>query len=221
MDKEKQLSKTKQFIKEQLGEDSTGHDYWHSLLVWRNAKNINETEKADDIIVELASLLHDVGDWKFQENTKTNRVSVNEFLESLELDEEIINHIQHIIENMSFKGEAAEKKNLSKEGQIVQDADRLESLGAIGLARTFATGQKFGQAIYDPELKPATHLSAEEYAKQYVGKRKNTTINHFYEKLLLLKDQFNTTRGKELAEGRHQYLLDFLEKFFAEWEGKE
>lgn len=216
----KHIQKAKEFVKKELYGETTGHDYWHSLLVWRNAKNIGKTENADMLVVELAALLHDIGDWKISGGESTGAEKNRKFLEEIKIDEKRIQHILDIIEGLAFKG-SIDKPLLSIEGQIVQDADRLEALGAIGIARAFASGQKFRQEIYNPDIKPAPHRNPEDYKKQYTGERKNTSINHFYEKLLFIKDLMNTEAAKKIAEERHLYMKQFLTRFYEEWEGKK
>lgn len=214
------IEKTKLFVKKELLGETTGHDYWHSLQVWKNAKNIAKDNKNIDMeIVELSSLLHDIGDWKLNK-WKTNKQKTKLFLKKQNLPAEKINAILEIIDNLAYRGSKAKKKPLSKEGKIVQDADRLEALGAIGIARSFATGQRLGQEIYNPNIKPLINMNEEEYKKQYTGKRKNTTINHFYEKLLIVADQMNTKKGKELAKKRKEFIELYLDQFFREWDGK-
>lgn len=216
MDPEAVIQKTAAFVKEQLSGESTGHDWWHIQRVWKNALHIGKQEKADLLVVQLAALLHDIGDWKFSRNEETDREKVKILLEQLRVEEKTISKVCGIIHEVSFKGAGVKTKPTSKEGRVVQDADRLDALGAIGIARCFATGAKRGEAIYDPKRKPALHQSFEEYKRA-----KTTSINHFYEKLLLLKDLMNTEAGKRMAEERHKFLEQFLQEFFQEWEGKD
>ncbi|MFT4311175.1 MAG: HD domain-containing protein [Candidatus Woesearchaeota archaeon] len=221
MELKEKIEKTKEFVKEELGEETTGHDYYHSLQVYKNAKLILKDQEADEEIVLLACLLHDIGDWKLHGAKTAKQKEVKEFLENIDVTKEKIEEIRHIIEHLAYKGPKEKQVKLSIEGQVVQDADRLEALGATGIARAFATGQKFGQPIHDPKINPSREYTKEEYEKQYTGERKNTTINHFYEKLLLIKDQINTPSAKEIALKRHEFMEHFLKQFFEEWEGKK
>src|SRR5690606_17688834 len=193
------------------------HDWFHVERVWKNARLILENETANIMVVELAALLHDIADSKFHDGDEELGPRITRsFLSSLHLEETTIAHVCNIIKNMSFKASLGKIEFWSKELEIVQDADRLDAIGAIGIARAFNYGGYKNRSMYDPAIKPKENQSKEEY--------KNTTaptINHFYEKLLLLKDKMNTETGKRLAESRHQYMLDFLHQFFNEWEGKQ
>ena len=184
--------------------------------MWSNAKHIALEEKCNQQVVELGALLHDIADHKFVDNFEEASVArTREILESLSVSDEVIKDVQHIVLNCSFKGGVEENKMESKEGLIVQDADRLDAIGAIGIARTFAFGGKYGNVIYDPEIEPQNFKSAEEYRKN-----RTHTINHFYEKLLLLKDKMNTETGRKMAEERHRFMERFLDRFYKEWEGE-
>ncbi|WP_149913937.1 HD domain-containing protein [Sphingobacterium cavernae] len=204
------------FVQDRLKFAESGHDWWHIQRVWNNTKLILETEEADHLVCELTALLHDIADSKFHDGDETIGPRVaGEFLASIGVDQKIIEHVQNIILNMSFKASLGEVAFHSKELEIAQDADRLDAIGAIGIARAFSFGGYKNREMYDPNIKPKTNLSKEEY--------KNTTaptINHFYEKLLLLKDKMNTPTAKAIAEQRHQYMEGFLQQFYAEWEGK-
>lgn len=204
------------FVQDRLKFAESGHDWWHIQRVWNNTKLILETEEADHLVCELTALLHDIADSKFHDGDETIGPRVaGEFLASIGVDQKIIEHVQNIILNMSFKASLGEVAFHSKELEIAQDADRLDAIGAIGIARAFSFGGYKKREMYDPNIKPKTNLSKEEY--------KNTTaptINHFYEKLLLLKDKMNTPTAKAIAEQRHQYMEGFLQQFYAEWEGK-
>lgn len=203
-------------IKKQFFGEETGHDWYHIERVWRNAKLIATDEECNDLVVELGALLHDIADHKFVENFETEGPKrTNTLLSDCGFEKDIIDQVLHIVVNCSFKGGIGENKMNSIEGFIVQDADRLDAIGAIGIARTFAYGAKHGNMIYDPEIKPADFKSEEEYRT-----KRTHTINHFYEKLLLLKDLMNTESGKKIAEERHQYMIDFLDQFYGEWEGR-
>ncbi|WP_139490918.1 HD domain-containing protein [Brevibacillus dissolubilis] len=199
-----------------LGEGS-GHDWWHIERVWKNALLIAEQEKDVDLfVVQLAALLHDIADYKFHggDDTKGPQVA-REWLESLGVAEETIGHVSGIIANLSFKGAGTEVAALTREGMVVQDADRLDAIGAIGVARTFAYGGHVGQEMYNPTLSPVMHQSFDEYKNA-----RTTTVNHFYEKLLLLKDRMNLPASKRIAGERHAFMERFLEQFYAEWNGK-
>lgn len=213
------IRRTHSFVKDFFAHDSSGHDYWHSFRVWQNAKQIAKTEKADTLVVELAALLHDVADRKFTGNDKSKGLEIiSHFLQSCTVSDNIIDHVCSISANMSYSDSFRQGKHISSlttiEGKIVQDADRLDALGAIGIARAFAYGGSRGRIIYDPEIKPLKHRSKEEYVSAV-----SHSINHFYEKLLLLKDLMNTATGKKIAAKRHKYLLQFLKQFYGEWEG--
>ena len=186
------------------------------VVIYKNAKLIAKGEKADDLIVTLGALLHDIADSKFHNGDETVGPKVaKEFLRNQDVSEEIIAHVVKIIENISFKGGKEAQKFKSPELDIVQDADRLDALGAIGIARAFNYGGFKGRALYDPDIEADLNMTKEQYKSSTAP-----TINHFYEKLLLLKDRMNTTTGKKIATERHQYMLGFLEQFYAEWNGK-
>lgn len=214
--KEKEIIKNiEEQLKEMFSGESTGHDWFHIDRVRKNANLICRDEEANSFIVEIAALLHDIADHKFVENAdQVAEDRINDILKTEGVSAQIIDEVQHIVANCSFKG-GIDNKMKSIEGKIVQDADRLDAIGAIGVARTFAFGGKFGNEIYNPEISPNTFKSAEEYRK-----KRTHTINHFYEKLLLLKDGMHTVTGKKLAEDRHQFMEKYLDQFYAEWEGK-
>jgi uncharacterized protein len=198
-----------------LAGDSSGHDWFHIERVRNTALTIAREEGADLFVVELAALLHDVADWKFADGDHTaSPRAARRWLQSLPVAPAVIDHVEDIVATLSFKGAGVATPMKTLEGRIVQDADRLDALGAIGIARTFAYGGHKGQAMHDPELQPQLHGSFEAY-KSNVG----TTINHFYEKLLLLKDRMNTAAGKRLAAERHAFMERYLEQFIAEWQG--
>lgn len=210
------IKKTVDFVKDRLKNETTGHDWWHIFRVWKNAVYIGKKEKADLLVVELAALLHDIADWKFHNgDTKVGPKIAKEWLEKMRVSEEIINQVCHIIEHISFKGAKVKSRIKTLEGQVVQDADRLDALGAIGIARAFAYGGAKGRLIYEPEVKPELHKTFRAYRNS-----RGTTINHFYEKLLLLKDLMNTSTGKKLAATRHHLMTEFLKEFYKEWGGK-
>ncbi|MFV8333200.1 HD domain-containing protein [Flavobacterium sp. GSP14] len=209
------IAKTILFVKEKLNDAEGGHDWFHIERVYKNAVLISKNEVCDTTIVQLGALLHDIADSKFHNGDETIGPRVaREFLESENVDEEIITHVVNIIENISFKGGNFEKKFTSIELSIVQDADRLDAIGAIGIARTFNYGGFKNRTLYDPEIAPIFSMTKEEYKKN-----DSPTINHFYEKLLLLKDKMNTATGKQIAQERHRYMEGFLAQFYAEWEG--
>ena len=211
------LIKTEEYVKETLKNAEGGHDYWHIYRVHKLAKHIAKEEKADLFIVELGAYLHDIADSKFYNGDETvGPKKAKDFLESLKVNEEIILHVIKIIENISFKGGKHEQKFKSKELDIVQDADRLDALGAVGIGRAFNYGGHMGREMYNPSIKPNLNMSPVEYHKS-----KAPTLNHFYEKLLLLKDKMNTLTAKKIAEERHKFLEKYLEEFYAEWEGKK
>ncbi|MCX6173037.1 MAG: HD domain-containing protein [Flavobacterium sp.] len=205
------------FVKQKLENAETGHDWFHIERVYKNALLIAQNEICNLEIVQLGALLHDIADSKFNNGDETVGPKVaREFLESQNTSEEIINHVINIIENISFKGGNFENKFTSIELQIVQDADRLDAIGAIGIARTFNYGGFKNRALYNPEIVPNLNMSKEEYKNSEAP-----TLNHFYEKLLLLKDKMNTETGKIIALERHKYMENFLSQFYAEWEGEK
>jgi uncharacterized protein len=212
------LIKTEKHVRDKLKKEGSGHDWWHIHRVRNVALYIARREKADLFIVELGAVLHDIADYKFHggDSTVGPRIA-SEWLLSLDADIETINHIRHIVEHVSFKGAAVKSRMRTLEGKVVQDADRLDAIGAIGIARAFAYGgYKKNQLLYDPNGRTKKYRRFSEY------KRKSTasTIHHFYEKLLLLKDLMNTKTGKKLAEHRHAFMKKYLDRFFQEWEGK-
>lgn len=209
------IKKTIEFVKETLAWAEWWHDYWHIFRVHKLAKNIASKELwADIFVVELWALLHDIADSKFHNwDEELWPKKAKDFLESLNVSEDIIIHVENIIRNISFKWWKEIQKFKSKELDIVQDADRLEALGATWIARAFTFWWYKGNEIYNPEIKPNINMTKEEYKT-----KKWTTINHFYEKLLLLKDKMNTKTWKEIALKRHKFMEEFLNEFFAEWE---
>ncbi|MBX9953039.1 MAG: HD domain-containing protein [Candidatus Obscuribacterales bacterium] len=210
------VEKTVQLVKEKLGEDTSGHDYYHIMRVRALAVRLAGQEGADVFVVELAALLHDIADWKFHGGDLNEGPRVaSEWLESIGEKPETIEKVAAIIKEVSYKGAGVKTTPQSIEGKVVQDADRLDALGAIGIARTFAYGGKFERPLYDPEQPPVMHQTFEEYKNA-----KGTTLNHFYEKILLLKDRLNTDSARSLADERHKYVADFVERFLLEWEGK-
>lgn len=209
------IEKTIDFVKKELTNAEAGHDWFHIERVYKNALNILKHEIANKEIVIYAALLHDIADSKFHDGDESiGPLKAATFLKSILVADDVIDHVVKIIENISFKGGNFERKFSSIELDIVQDADRLDAIGAIGIARTFNYGGFKNNLIYDPEIEPKVKMSKEEY-KNHRG----TTINHFYEKLLLLKDLMNTDSGKKIAEDRHAYMLGFLSQFYEEWNG--
>jgi len=209
------INRTEDFVKETLANAEGGHDWWHIYRVWNNAKLINKIEKADELVVELAALLHDIADSKFHNgDEEIGPVTAGNFLKTLNVDADVILHVQQIIRHMSFKASLGEKQFHSKELEVVQDADRLDAIGAVGIARAFSYGGFKNRALYDPHIEPNLNMSKEEYKKSTAP-----TINHFYEKLLLLKDKMNTDTGKRIALERHHFMENYLRQFYTEWEG--
>jgi len=217
MNKQQVISNTENFVKTTLKNAEGGHDWFHILRVWNNAKLMAKDEKVDVFIVELGALLHDIADSKFHNGDETVGPKVaREFLESQKVEEAIIIHIENIITNISYKGGNFDQKFRSPELDVIQDADRLDAIGAIGIARCFNYGGFKNRPLHNPEIKPNLNLTKEEYKKSNAP-----TINHFYEKLLLLKDRMNTKTGKKIAEERHQYMETFLQQFYDEWNGEK
>lgn len=211
------IDTTIEFVKQTLSNAEGGHDWFHIERVYKNALHINKEEGADHLIVALGALLHDIADYKFHNGDEAvGPAKAREFLAELDLEEEVISHVEKIIQNISFKGGNVEKVFHSRELDVIQDADRLDALGAIGIARTFNYGGYRGRALYNPAIKPNLQMTKEDYKSSTAP-----TINHFYEKLLLLKDRMNTPTGKKMAEERHAFMEDFLSRFYAEWNGEK
>lgn len=209
------IKNTIQFVKETLENAEGGHDWFHIERVYNNSCLIAESEKCDLLVVKLSALLHDIADSKFHRGDETvGPVIAKNFLEKEQASKQVVEHVLKIIENISFKGGNEQQSFHSKELEIVQDADRLDAIGAIGIARTFNYGGFKNRKLYDPEIKPNLNLTKEEYKNSTAP-----TINHFYEKLLLLKNKMNTETGKKLAQKRHDFMETYLEQFFKEWEG--
>lgn len=209
------LSRTAAHVKAALSGEGSGHDWWHTCRVWNTARRIGQAEGADLLVVELAALLHDIADWKAHDGDSTvGPRAASNWLVSLGAESSVVEHVCRIVADISFKGSGVMQPELSLEGKVVQDADRLDAIGAIGIARAFAYGGAKGRLIHDPELRPEEHQTAEAYIKST-----GTTVNHFYEKLLLLKDRMNTLAGRAIAENRHQFMETFLRQFYREWEG--
>jgi uncharacterized protein len=210
------IQKTAEYIKQEFSDDSSGHDWWHIYRVWKNAITICKHEQTDLFIVQLAALLHDLDDWKFNESEDETPHRAKAWMESCGIDPQSIEAVCEIIMHISYKGAQVENKMKSLEGFIVQDSDRLDAIGAIGIGRAFAYGGYKNRPLYDPETSNQMHASFEQYKNS-----KSATINHFYEKLLLLKDMMNTPTAKKIAEQRHEIMLRFLDQFMNEWEGRD
>lgn len=210
------IEKTIHFAKQELHDAEGGHDWFHIERVWKTACTIAQTEKnANPLVVELGALLHDIADSKFHNgNEEIGPAKARDFLSSLALNPETISHVENIIKHVSYKGGNEAKSFHSLELDIVQDADRLDAMGAIGIARTFNYGGYKGRSIYDPAIAPNPNITKAEYKASTAP-----TINHFYEKLLLLKDLMNTRKGKELARKKHSFMELYLDQFFLEWRG--
>ena len=212
MNKKLIIEKTKEFVMEKLYGEGSGHDWFHIERVYNLSRYLAEKENADSFIVEMAALLHDIDDWKFSSSNDTNTTNTEVFLRKIQVNEEELIKIIKIINTISFKGGVVDSSQETIEGKVVQDADRLDAIGAIGIARTFAYGGNKNRVIYDPNIKPINFTSLEE-----VKSENNHTINHFNEKLLKLKDLMNTKSAKEIAEKRHKYMEEFLNEFYSEW----
>ena len=210
------ISETVAYVKDQLKNAEGGHDWFHIERVWNNARHIGLHEPVNMLVVELAALLHDIADSKFNDGDElVGPRKARKFLESKSVDSVTVEHVVKIIENVSFKGGGRHSDFSSKELDVVQDADRLDAIGAIGIARAFNYGGFKNRAIYDPEILPKLDMTKAEYKSSTAP-----TINHFYEKLLKLKDLMNTSTGRRLAEQRHNFMRLYLEQFYNEWRGE-
>jgi len=218
MNKKDIIQKTANHVKSLLTGESSGHDWWHIYRVWKTASTIAKSESnVDSFVIELAALLHDISDHKFNGgDLEAGPRIAREWLLSIDVDPNVAEHVAKIISQTSFKGANVSSSMTTKEGKIVQDADRLDAIGAIGIARTFAYGGHKGREMYNPAIKSQMHDSFESYSSNT-----SPTINHFYEKLLLLKNLMNTKTAKEIAKKRHEYMKNYLDRFFNEWEGQE
>lgn len=216
MNKDLIIEKTIDFVQETLKNAEGGHDWWHIYRVWKNAQSIAERESGVDVfVVELGALLHDIADSKFHNgDEEIGPKTARDFLTTLNVEEDIIAHVENIVRHISFKGALEGQQWKSSELDVVQDADRLDAIGAIGIARTFTYGGHKGRALYDPNMPPNLQMTREEYKNSNAP-----TLNHFHEKLLLLKDLMNTETGKAIAENRHKFMESYLEQFLNEWEG--
>lgn len=214
MNKEEVILKTAEYIRNRLEGEGSGHDWWHVYRVWQNSIRIAKQEKSDLFTVELASLLHDIADWKFHNGDESvGPKMAAEWLKGLEVDEVTINQVADIIRKLSFKGAGVKSEIDTIEGMIVQDADRLDAIGAVGIGRAFAYGGSKNREMYNPDEKPTLHETFEQYKNS-----RGTTINHFYEKLLLLKNLMNTETARNMANERHAFMEKFLEQFYSEWD---
>lgn len=210
------IDQTEQFVRKELADAEGGHDWWHIYRVWKLAKRIAASEQVDLLVVELSALLHDIADSKFHNGDENvGPQKARSYLESAGVPGDVIQHVVNIIMHISFKGGHNAGTFYSPELGVVQDADRLDAIGAIGIARTFNYGGFMNRAIYDPGVAPDLHMTKEQYKNSTAP-----TINHFYEKLLLLKDRMNTATGRQMASERHAFMETFLEKFYKEWEGE-
>ena len=210
------IDQTIVFVKKTLENAEAGHDWWHVYRVWCTAKTIAKHETCNTLVVELAALLHDIADQKFHNgNEELAPQMANDFLESIGVDTETVEQVVKIIQHVSFKGGNYKSSYISKELEIVQDADRLDAMGAIGIARTFNYGGYRNRIMYDPAIPPNLNMTKEEYKNST-----RPTLNHFYEKLLMLKDRMHTQTGRRLAENRHNFMELYLEQFYEEWEGE-
>ncbi|MFA6535546.1 MAG: HD domain-containing protein [Candidatus Babeliales bacterium] len=211
------ITKTAEFVKNKMDSESTGHDWLHVYRVWNNSIKIGHAEQVDMFVVQLGALLHDIADWKFYDGDLTAGARITrEFLDKFQIEGEVLDHVCEIVKKVSFKGAKTAVEKLSKEGQVVQDADRLDAIGAIGIARAFAYGGYKQREIYNPAIKPIIHESFEHY-KNSTG----TSINHFHEKLLFLKDMMNTQTAKKMACERHAFMEEYLRRFYEEVEVNE
>lgn len=216
MEQARAIDLTASFVRARLGGEGTGHDWWHVQRVWRMAVRLAADEPVDRLVVELAALLHDVADWKFHGgDDEIGPRLAGEWLAGLGVDPAVIAHVREIVGDLSFKGAGVPRPMRTREGAVVQDADRLDALGAIGVARAFAYGGHKGNPLHEPGVAPAPHETAEAYRSG-----SGSTVNHFHEKLLLLKDRLNTDTARRLAEPRHRFLAEFLDRFLAEWDGR-
>ncbi len=209
------ITKTADYVKSEMLGEGSGHDWFHIYRVWNLGKKIGFSEGADRGIVELGCLLHDIADWKFNGGDESvGGEKAAEWLYGLDVDPYIIDQVKEIVSNISFKGANVKNSIRTLEGQCVQDADRLDAIGAIGIARTFTYGGHKGREIYNPKIRPVMASDFETYKNNGL-----TTINHFYEKLLLVRDMMNTETGRKIAEKKHNFMEHFLEQFYKEWEG--
>jgi uncharacterized protein len=218
MDKQKIINKTVEFVKEKLAKTEGSHDWWHIYRVWQNAQHIGTEEgNVDMLVVELGALLHDIADAKLHDgDEEIGPKTARTFLSTLSLPEDTVEQVENIVRHISFRSNLDGQQWMSNELAVVQDADRLDAIGAIGIARAFSYGGYKGKELYNPGEEPRLGVSKEEYKSGATS-----TINHFYEKLLLLKDLMNTKTGKQMAEERHKFMEMYLDQFYGEWEGEK
>ena len=215
MNSKKLIEKTRLYVEKELANEGSGHDWWHIYRVWSLAKKIAQTEGADLTIVGLSALLHDIADWKFNGGDESaGPKQAAKWLSKNDADTKLIDAVCEIISTLSYKGAGVATPMRTIEGKLAQDADRLDAIGAMGIARTFAYGGNKNRLIYHPNEPPVMHQNFEDYKKN-----RGHTINHFYEKLLLLKSRMNTQSAKKIAEKRHLFMEDYLNRFFKEWNG--
>lgn len=211
------IYKTAKMVRAKFANEGSGHDWWHIWRVWQLARRIGDEEKADLVVVELAALLHDIADWKENDgDSKAGGRASRRWLEELGVGEEVIAKVVSIVDNVSYKGAGVKDRMDSIEGKVVQDADRLDAMGAIGIGRVFMYGGSKGRLMHDPDVEVIQADDFETYKR--AGQ---TSINHFYEKLLLLKDRMHTATGKRLASKRHVFMEKYLTEFYAEWQGEK
>lgn len=211
--KTKRIKEIEQAVKQLFKDEGTGHDWWHLHRVRNNALVIGKEEKCDIELVEIAALVHDIGDHKFTNKKNAQEEGIKDLFQSLNIKTDFAESVIEIVKQVSYKGAGVSTTPTTIEAKIVQDADRLDAIGAIGIARAFAFGGNRNRLLYHPDQPPTLHESFETYKSD-----KGHTINHFYEKLLLLKDRMQTSKGKEIAEDRHQFMVKFLDQFYNEWE---
>jgi len=210
------IAKTADFVKKKLAGEGTGHDWWHIQRVWKLTQVIGKKEGANLFIAELGALLHDIADWKFNKDGEGAAVT-SKWLKKCGADKSTIDQVVYIVQNISYKGGVNKEKIIGLEGKVAQDADRLEAIGAIGIARAFAYGGYKNRPIHDPGIKPRTYKSVAELKR---SKHVHTSINHFYEKLLRIKNLMNTKTGSQMANRRDKFIRNYLKEFYNEWNGK-
>lgn len=211
------IASVAKIVEERFSEEGSGHDWWHMYRVWQLSKKLGKAEGSDPFVTELGALLHDIADFKFHDgDLSAGPREARKILEELGVDEVVVRAVCHIVENVSYKGAGEKNKMQGLEGKVVQDADRLDAIGAIGISRVFSYSGSKGRLIHHPDQKPELHATFEAYKSS-----QGTSINHFYEKLLLLKDRMNTKSGKKMAERRHQFMEEYLKEFYAEWSAEK
>lgn len=219
MDPRQTIERVADRVRQEFEHFEGSHDWWHIERVWRLARRIGAAEGADMFVVELGALLHDIADWKFHDGDVTvGPQKARELLAEYQLSDDVVDHVCQIIATLSYKGAGVNTDMATLEGRVVQDADRLDAIGAIGIARTFAYSGHCGRPIYDPRIPAVPHQSAAEYI---AGSGQSAALNHFHEKLLLLKDRMQTATGRHLAEARHDYMKGYVRQFLAEWGSNE